>query len=168
MNEMAREASVKGVDSQKSSKRSALNASQSNHFSAEDVQQIIALATRQTEFSSRAQIEEIAQELSIDSAAIANAIEIWQSQKLKAQKQQRRRQQFYKYELVPYLVVNAFLVWLNLSLSGTLSWVIYPIMGWGSAILISFLSGSPGSSSGGSSIGCFHKHSALEQSVEVR
>ncbi|MEL6554720.1 MAG: hypothetical protein AAFQ63_14825, partial [Cyanobacteria bacterium J06621_11] len=55
-------------------------------FESEDVQQILTLAMRQTDLSSRAQIEEIAKELSIETDAIERAIETWRSQKLKAKK----------------------------------------------------------------------------------
>ena len=147
-----KEVALKEVALKEAALKTDAKIDQNNRFSEEDVRQILALAMQQTEFSNREQIEDIAQELSIEKGEIAYAIETWQSQKLKAKKQQQRRQQFYKYELVPYLVVNAFLVWLNLSISGTLSWVIYPLMGWGTAVLISFLSGA--------STGCFYKLSA--------
>lgn len=164
MNEIPRKASAKGATLRESASgadaKSGPQGNQNNRFSEEDVRQILALAMRQTEFSTRQQIEDIAQELSIENGAIADAIETWQSQQLKLKKKQHRRQQFYRYELTPYLVVNAFLIWLNLSISGTLSWAIYPLMGWGTAVLISFLSGS--------STGCFHNRSVLERSVLER
>ena len=56
-------------------------------------------------------------------------------QKLNAQKKQRQRQAFYRYELFPYLVVNAFLEGLNIAIAGSITWAIYPVLCWGASLL---------------------------------
>jgi len=103
-------------------------------FSAEDVQQILTMAmTRNT--SSRAQLDEMASELSIDSSTLAYAVDAWHQKKAQLRQKQQRRQQFYRYELLPYIAVNAFLIALNISIAGTITWAMYPLLGWGLGVL---------------------------------
>jgi len=50
----------------------------------------------------------------------------------------RQRREFFSH-LSAYLVVNTFLVILNLSLEGTVDWAFWPIFGWGIGIVFSFI-----------------------------
>lgn len=104
-------------------------------FSSEDVQQILTIAMGQ-EVSSQARLREMAQELSIDGDALDYAVESWATQKARQQKKHQRRQQFYRFELLPYLLVNTFLIILNIWIAGAVTWSIYPLLGWGLALAI--------------------------------
>ena len=106
-------------------------------YSQEEIQQILQLAiARQTDKGelSREQLWEIAAELEIDRNCLQAAEYDWLNQKLLEQKRQAfdiyRREQF-KQKTIKYLIVNAFLVTLNLIGAGTLSWSLYVLLGWG-------------------------------------
>lgn len=109
-------------------------------YSSADVQQILTIALGR-ESSSPAQLKEMAEELAVDDATLRYAVEAWQVQKLNAQKKQRQRQAFYRYELFPYLVVNAFLVGLNIAIAGSITWSIYPVLCWGASLLLEQVTG---------------------------
>ncbi len=102
-------------------------------FSSEDVQQILTIAMGQ-EVSSEARLKEMAQELSIDEATLNYAVESWTVRKAQQQQKHQRRQRFYRFELLPYLSVNAFLLILNIWIAGAITWAIYPLLGWGLAL----------------------------------
>ncbi|EDX84457.1 hypothetical protein S7335_2154 [Synechococcus sp. PCC 7335] len=104
-------------------------------FSSEDVQQILTIAMRR-DMSSEAQLNEMAKELSIDEATLNYAVESWTVQKAQQQKKQQRRQRFYRFELLPYLSTNTFLLILNVWIAGAVTWAIYPLLGWGLALAI--------------------------------
>ena len=108
----------------------------SRQYSSEDVQQIVAIATRGQEHFSPAYLQEMAQELAIDSEVMDRAIETWESQKAQQLKKQQKRQRFYRFELLPYLAVNTFLLMLNFAIAGTITWAIYPLVGWGLGLLL--------------------------------
>ncbi len=106
-------------------------------YSQEEIQQILQLAiARQTDKGelSREQLWEIASELEIDRNCLQAAEYDWLNQKILEQKRQAfdiyRREQF-KQKTIKYLIVNAFLVTLNLIGAGTLSWSLYVLLGWG-------------------------------------
>ena len=99
-------------------------------YSSEDVQQILAIAQNKDTFS-KAQLQEMAHELVIDDLALEQAIATWQTDKEKQYKKRQHRQDFYRQQLLPYLAVNTFLVLLNVSTAGTITWAIYPLLIWG-------------------------------------
>ena len=113
---------------------------ENQRFSSEDVQQILTIALTK-DVSSAAQLGEMAEELTIDEATLRYAIDIWQGQKAKAQEKQRHLQRFYQQELLPYVIVNAFLVILNIFLSGRITWSIYPLLGWGVGLALGAVTG---------------------------
>lgn len=109
-------------------------------YSQEDIQHILQLAlarkTDQEELSKK-QLWEIATELDIDYSSLQEAEQEW----LKHKEIQKQRQDFhnfqrsrFKQKLVRYLIVNGFLVSLNLLSAGTLSWSIYVLLFWGLGI----------------------------------
>ncbi len=106
-------------------------------YQQEDIQQILNLAiARQSdggEFS-RQQLLEIAAELSISTESLVQAEQEWLLQQQQRQKHQEfnlyRRSQL-KRRFGKYLIVNLFLVCLNLLTAGQLSWSLYILLFWG-------------------------------------
>ncbi|MBD2129095.1 2TM domain-containing protein [Microcoleus sp. ZQ-A2] len=106
-------------------------------YQQEDIQQILNLAiARQSdggEFS-RQQLLEIAAELSISTESLIQAEQEWLLQQQQRQKHQEfnfyRRSQL-KRRFGKYLIVNLFLVCLNLLTAGQLSWSLYILLFWG-------------------------------------
>jgi hypothetical protein len=106
-------------------------------YTQEEVQQILHLAiirkTDQGELS-REQLWEIAAELAIEPQDVLAAEQQWLSEK----NLDRKRQEFNRYrrgqfqqKAVRYLIVNSFLVILNLITNGSLSWSLYVLLIWG-------------------------------------
>jgi len=106
-------------------------------YSQEDVQQILHLAiARRTEGGelSREQLWEIAAELEIEPQDIQAAEQDWLTHKKFDQKRQefdRYRRERLKQKLIKYLIVNAFLVVLDLLTAGMLSWSKWVLILWG-------------------------------------
>lgn len=108
-------------------------------YSAEQVQKILVLAMEQTEQEgfSRSQLQEMAADLGISPNALKRAEQAHlkevseQVDSIQDSKQQQFRQQ-----LRTYAVVNAFLLALNFTLSGTITWAIYPLLGWGLGLFL--------------------------------
>ncbi|MEQ9553755.1 MAG: 2TM domain-containing protein [Coleofasciculus sp. G3-WIS-01] len=109
-------------------------------YNQEDLQQILNLAiTRQAnggEFS-RTQLVEIAAELGISPTNLQLAEQEWRLQ----QEQQQKRQEFEQYRrsqlkqrFGKYIIVNSFLVALNLLSTGQLSWALYILLFWGTGL----------------------------------
>lgn len=109
----------------------------SRSYHQEDIQQILNLAiARQAdggEFS-REQLVEIADELGISTESLLEAEQEWLLQKQERQKHHEfnfyRRSQLKK-RFGKYLIVNSFLVCLNLLTAGQLSWALYILLFWG-------------------------------------
>ena len=106
-------------------------------YHQEDIQQILNLAiARQAkggEFS-REQLVDIAAELGISTESLLEAEREW----LVQQGEQQKRAEFNIYRrgklqkrLGKYLIVNSFLVALNLVNAGELSWSLYILLFWG-------------------------------------
>ncbi len=105
-------------------------------YSAEQVQQILVAAMGQGEEDgfSRSQLAEMATDLGISPDALRQAEQIHQA--LPAQSTLKPTQQNFRQQLRTYAVVNTFLLALNVSLSGTITWAIYPLLGWGLGLLL--------------------------------
>lgn len=106
-------------------------------YSQEDIQQILQIAiARQAsegEFS-REQLFEIAAELDISPECLQAAEWDWIAQQGQLQKRQAfntYRQRRLKRHLSKYLIVNSFLVTLNVVSTNNLSWSVYVLLGWG-------------------------------------
>lgn len=109
-------------------------------YHQEELQQILNLAiVRQAnggEFS-RTQLVEIAAELGISPANLQLAEQEWRIQ----QQQQQKRQEFEQYRrsqlkqrFGKYIIVNSFLVVINLLSAGQLSWALYILLFWGAGL----------------------------------
>lgn len=109
-------------------------------YNQEDLQQILNLAiTRQAngdEFS-RTQLVEIAAELGISPTNLQLAEQEWRLQL----EQQQKRQEFEQYQrsqlkqrFGKYIIVNSFLVAINLLSTGQLSWALYILLFWGTGL----------------------------------
>ena len=116
--------------------------------SDEDVEEILRLAVRSGDFGGadlRERLVSSATELGISPEALAQAEEQWRAQKQRqvtAEQDRLDRKMFRKIRvgdfvshLGSYLAVNGFLYWLDWR-DGHLTWVQWPIMGWGIAIAI--------------------------------
>lgn len=107
-------------------------------YSQDDIQQILSLAiARQANTEdclSRAQLLEIADELGIDAGDLAQAEQQWHSQKTQqAQRSHfdRDRQQRFRHKATKYVIVNGFLMALDLLAGGGLGFSLYVAVGWG-------------------------------------
>jgi hypothetical protein len=106
-------------------------------YSPDDIQEILALAIAQkgeSEELTRQQLWEIAGELNIDVQSVRLAEENWLKQK-ECDRQRvafdlYRRSQF-KEKFTKYLIVNIFLVSLNLFTAGVITWSLYVLLFWG-------------------------------------
>ncbi|NEP60122.1 MAG: 2TM domain-containing protein [Symploca sp. SIO2G7] len=106
-------------------------------YRQEDVQQILNLAiARQADQGelSREQLVEIATELGISPENILQAEQEWIVQ----QEEQQKRQEFNLYRSIQlkknfgkFIIINAFLVAINLLSAGQLSWALYILLLWG-------------------------------------
>lgn len=113
------------------------------HYSIEEVQQILvqALGRGQQEGFSRSQLEDMADDLGISSAALMWAEQNCQELSPSAPSDPLRstqppKQQTFRQQLRTYAVVNAFLLVLNFTLAGSITWAIYPLLGWGLSLLL--------------------------------
>ena len=106
-------------------------------YSPEDIQQILHLAIARKsdrEELSREQLWEIADELDIDKNTLQAAEKDWLQGKVIEQKRQAfnlYRRNRLKQKITKYLIVNTFLVSLNLVAAGTLTWSLYILLFWG-------------------------------------
>lgn len=111
-------------------------------YSEEQVDQILryALAKRTNgQNLTKQQIYEIASDMGVSEADFLVAIQEWQSQ----QAVHKERVEFDKFKkkslqsnLLKYVIVNSFLVALNLFTSGSIGWAIYPLLFWGLALAL--------------------------------
>lgn len=91
---------------------------------------------------SESEILRIAEELGLDTnhvrASIREDSNIIQFENAKIMWRKKKKQEFYKH-LSSYVIINSFLVFLNVALSGNISWAIFPILGWGIGLLFDFI-----------------------------
>ena len=106
-------------------------------YSQEDIQQILALALKQEweqEEFSPGQLGEMATELGISPQKLERAEQQWFERKHEQNARRalmiNRRRKFQKH-LASYVVVNIFLVIIDLITDGHLDWAYWPILGWG-------------------------------------
>ncbi|MEM7591430.1 MAG: 2TM domain-containing protein [Cyanobacteria bacterium P01_A01_bin.83] len=107
-------------------------------YSNEAVQQILheAIIIDQDNDISRSQLQEIAAEVGISAATLKKAETAWLERQEKSQRQAKRKQEFIRLHLIPYVVVNVFLILLNLITTPQYFWSVYPILGWGLGVAI--------------------------------
>ena len=109
-------------------------------YSTEEVQDILVRAMEKShqEGFSRSQLEEMAADIGISSDALAWAEQDCQELATPAQSNtiQKSKRSYFFQRFRTYAVVNVFLLALNLALSGTITWAIYPLLGWGMGLLL--------------------------------
>ena len=111
-------------------------------YTTEDIQQILKIAiARQGEDDqlTRQQLWEIAEELDLDSQTIQAAEIDWLQLKTIQQKHDafdRYRYGIFKQKLVKYLVVNSFLVAINLLVLNFALWSVFILLIWSLAIVL--------------------------------
>ena len=106
-------------------------------YHQEDIQQILNIAiARQSDGGelSREQLMEIADELGISAENLLEAEQEWLIQQ--EQRQKHREFNLYRHKQLKkrfgkYLIVNSFLVGLNVLTAGQLSWSLYILLFWG-------------------------------------
>lgn len=111
-------------------------------YSSEAVQQILqrAMARQSAGDFTYDQLQEMAAELSISPGLLQQAEQDWQAQQAQQQAiaaKQTKRRQWLKQQLITYAAVNTFLMGLNIIIEGTVTWAIYPLLGWGLSLLLS-------------------------------
>ncbi|MBF2077833.1 MAG: 2TM domain-containing protein [Synechococcales cyanobacterium T60_A2020_003] len=111
-------------------------------YRQDEVQQILNIAiARQANAGelSRGQMLEIAQEMGISIAELHDAeIEWLQRQQVDRDRflfDQHRRLRF-RQRVTKYVIVNLFLIMLNLVMVGQVSWALYILVGWGLGIAL--------------------------------
>ncbi|MEM8720820.1 MAG: 2TM domain-containing protein [Cyanobacteria bacterium P01_G01_bin.39] len=107
-------------------------------YSNEAVQQILqeAIILDQDNDISRSQLQEIAAEVGISATTLKEAETAWLERQKKSQRQAKRKREFIRLHLIPYIVVNIFLILLNLVTTPQYFWSVYPILGWGLGVAI--------------------------------
>jgi hypothetical protein len=106
-------------------------------YSQAAVQAILsrALQARATEDFSRAQLEEMAADLSIDLPLLEQAEQQWQQAEAATQQRQRRRAARRR-AWVTYGLGSVGMLALDIATAGTITWAIYPILGWGLGLAV--------------------------------
>jgi hypothetical protein len=106
-------------------------------YHPDDVQQILQIAIAKqsdSEELSRNQLMEIADDLGISRSELANAEQEWLALQSEAQERlafrQYQRKQVNQHA-IKYLIVNGFLVLIDLVSGGGLGWSLYVVLGWG-------------------------------------
>lgn len=93
----------------------------------------IELSEREEPFS-RAHLLEMARDLGISEDAVCQAEEEWLGRQEEEEERAAfiaKRHQEFREHLVAFVLVNLFLVVLNLIVSPSFFWAIFPILGWG-------------------------------------
>jgi len=104
-------------------------------YRSEEVQKIlqIAMTRSQDDRFSQKQLQEMAADLGITSEVLKTAEKEWLQQQEETRQQQKittRRRRGFIAHLIPYLVVNTFLIGLNMMTTPRIFWAIYPLSGW--------------------------------------
>lgn len=110
-------------------------------YTAEDVQAILAeaLALQASDRFTRSQLLEMAAEMNISADLLDQVEQNWrQRQQHQAQEQARKQKQqrLLRQQLITYAVVNGGLILLNIATAGTVTWAIFPLLGWGLGLLL--------------------------------
>jgi hypothetical protein len=110
-------------------------------YTPEDVQAILtdALALQASDRFTRAQLLEMAAEMNISADLLDQVEQNWrqrQQQQAEEQARKQKRRRLLRQQLITYALVNGGLILLNLSTAGTITWAIFPLLGWGSGLLL--------------------------------
>ncbi len=108
-----------------------------SRYSATAAEQILKQAvkdTAETDFSWETMLA-MGAELGLSPDVLAAAEQRWQGVQQQEQRRQALRAQRSQ-QLRQYLGVNTLLVVINILVCGTVSWAIWPILGWGAGLLL--------------------------------
>jgi 2TM domain len=113
-------------------------------YRSDDVQQILqrAMARKQEGEFSHEQLLEMASELGISADNLQIAEQEWLAQRGEIQERKEfdaALREGLKSHFFSYLAVNTFLLLLNLVTDQTISWALYPLLGWGLGLLLQAL-----------------------------
>ncbi|MTJ52079.1 2TM domain-containing protein [Anabaena sp. UHCC 0253] len=110
-------------------------------YNSEEMQQILEVAFKRQQDGeyTREQIREIALELGVSSESLQAAEHAWLKKAVEVKQGQmsnnQKRKEF-KSHLFIFIAVNSFLVLLNLVVSPSYFWAIFPLLGWGLGLLL--------------------------------
>lgn len=111
-------------------------------YKQEEAQAILRRALRETSSAegifSHEQLRDMAAELGVDAATLDKAAAQWSAQEKEGRERRQfaslRRREFLAH-LVPYLLVNALLVTINVVTGAGYFWAVWPMLGWGIGIV---------------------------------
>jgi hypothetical protein len=110
-------------------------------YTHEDGEEVLkrAIAIEALETNTRDMVRKTAAELGVSEGAVEQAErEYFEEKKKRAEVEefaQHQKRSFFSH-LGTYIVVNAFLVGIDLITDGNLEWAFYPLMGWGIGVAI--------------------------------
>lgn len=115
-------------------------------YTNEEVEQIIKIALRSKQDSGAISLDniyDIAKELNIDPAAVQTAVNEFESMgdvdAIREEFIRKRRKGFFDH-LTSYLVINSFLVILDLVTGNGINWAYFPLLGWGLGVFFDGMS----------------------------
>ncbi len=119
---------------------------QEKYFSKSEVDRILRRALEKSspkgDTLTESEIIRIAEELGIDQNQVRIAIRVEekyaQFENAKILWKKKKRREFYQH-LSSYVIINGFLVGINVAMSGGIGWAIYPILGWGIGLIFDFI-----------------------------
>jgi len=120
------------------------NTSGDQSYSEQEVQQILQFAISKQSYQggfNRQQLLEMAKELDISPETLEQAEkDYWETQVLTQQRQafDKARWNKCKQHAGTYVIVNAFLMTLNFVINNTISWSLFPLLGWGVGLAFDF------------------------------
>ncbi|MDQ7028283.1 MAG: 2TM domain-containing protein [Ardenticatenia bacterium] len=111
--------------------------SSEHRYSPEDVKAIlnraVELSTREEGFS-RVQLFDMARELGLSEEVVLRAEEEWLARANEEEERQQfiaKQRQEFREHVVAFVIVNAAIVAINLLVTPSFFWAIFPIIGWG-------------------------------------
>lgn len=88
------------------------------------------------------EVMRIAEELNIDQNQVRIAMRedasVTQFENAKIMWRRKKKREFYQH-LSSYVIINGFLVGLNVVMSGGIGWAVFPILGWGIGLTFDFI-----------------------------
>lgn len=110
-------------------------------YSPEVVQEILAeaIARQSADTFTRDQLLEMAAEMSISPDLLDQVEADWrqrQQQRQQAEAAQIKRRRRFRGQVATYAAVNSGLILLNIACAGTITWAIYPLLGWGAGLCL--------------------------------
>jgi len=119
---------------------------QEKYFSKSEVDRILRRALEKSppkgDTLTESEIIRIAEELGIDQNQVRIAIreeeKYAQFENAKILWKKKKRREFYQH-LSSYVIINGFLVGINVVMSGGIGWALFAILGWGIGLIFDFI-----------------------------